>query len=214
MCSFAISRQLLLGTHLHNALRVAGQTHHHQPSIHPSLSSIPATHPSPHPAGRCSAMHSATLSPWCTDLIYRGTNHGKAGIRSPLMEKKKKKKKAKCSSSPPPSLTQRRIRELPGEARGPFMRAAAVPAVPTHAHGADGPALPSAADLGGRCGSHCCSRGRLSPPPIPSPPLPGALNGIPAAGRGLPGRIPPLPALPPALYPLSPPPPPSGHGTR
>lgn len=101
MCSFAISRQLLLGTHLHNALRVAGQTHHHQPSIHPSLSSIPATHPSPHPAGRCSAMHSATLSPWCTDLIYRGTNHGKAGIRSPLMEKKKEKKKAKCSSSPP-----------------------------------------------------------------------------------------------------------------
>lgn len=81
-----------------------------------------------------------------------------------------------------------------------------MPAVPTHAHGADGPALPSAADLGGRCGSHCCSRGRLSPPPIPSPPLPGALNGIPAAGRGLPGRIPPLPALPPALYPLSPPP--------
>lgn len=100
MCSFAISRQLLLGTHLHNALRVAGQTHHHQPSIHPSLSSIPATHPSPHPAGRCSAMHSATLSPWCTDLIYRGTNHGKAGIRSPLMEKKKKKKE--LNVSPPP----------------------------------------------------------------------------------------------------------------
>lgn len=101
MCSFAISRQLLLGTHLHNALRVAGQTHHHQPSIHPSLSSIPATHPSPHPAGRCSAMHSATLSPWCTDLIYRGTNHGKAGIRSPLMEKKKKKKKLNVVPPPP-----------------------------------------------------------------------------------------------------------------
>lgn len=44
MCSFAISRQLLLGTHLHNALRVAGQTHHHQPSIpiiHPCHPSLP-----------------------------------------------------------------------------------------------------------------------------------------------------------------------------
>lgn len=119
MCSFAISRQLLLGTHLHNALRVAGQTHHHQPSIHPSLSSIPATHPSPHPAGRCSAMHSATLSPWCTDLIYRGTNHGKAGIRSPLMEKKKKKKKLNVVPPPPFFNTKTHQRATRGGTR-PF----------------------------------------------------------------------------------------------